>query len=144
MIKVVLDTDVLVAAFLSPDGASRVWLELLLTGKVTLACSVPLFFEYEAVLKRPEHLAETGLGEKDIEIFLAGLASVIEPVSLDYLYRPSLRDANDEMVLETAINGQVEHLLTFNLRHLEREGKRHGITVQTPGSALKDWRMNNE
>ena len=60
------------------------------------------------------------------------------------MWRPQLRDVNDEMVLETAVNGHAEVLVTFNMRHLAAAAKRFGIRALQPGDAWKEVRHLNE
>ena len=93
--------------------------------------SVPLFLEYEAVLSRPEHMEASGLSPETIAGFLDYLAGIVEPVRLHYLWRPQLADIADEMVLETAINGRADCIVTFNLAHFA-PASRFGIEVVTP------------
>jgi hypothetical protein len=59
-----------------------------------------------------------------------------EPVRLSFLWRPLLPDANDDMVLETAVNGRADLLVTFNLRHFEAASSRFGIDVEAPAGAV--------
>ncbi len=98
--------------------------------------SVPLFLEYEAVLTRPEHLIASRLTEPQATGFLDYLAGLIEPVKLHYLWRPQLGDIADEMVLETAINGRADCIVTFNTRHFTPAG-RFGIETIWPDEALR-------
>jgi predicted nucleic acid-binding protein len=95
----VLDTDVLVAAFRSAQGASRQLLLGALDRRFEVLLSVPLMLEYEAVLTRPEHLAACGLSANEVERVLDDLASVARQVRLAFRWRPRLSDANDDMVL---------------------------------------------
>jgi PIN domain len=71
-----------------------------------MVATVALFVEYEAVLTRPEHLARAEITAAEAEIALDVLAAVVEPVESHFLWRPRLRDADDDMVLEAAANGQ--------------------------------------
>src|ERR1700720_770011 len=103
--KIVLDTDVLIAAVLSRQGASRVWVRAALRREATLLLSVPLALEYEAVLTRPEHLAASGASVEQVTALLDALCAVCSPIEISFLWRPMLRDADDEMVLEVAANG---------------------------------------
>lgn len=138
MLRLVLDPDVVLAAFRSDKGASR---RLLLAGldrKVTMLASVPLILEYESVLKRPEHLAAIGLTTEEVDTVLDALALVIEPVRLAFLWRPQLRDPNDEMVLETAVNGQADRLATFNVRHLAAAAREFGVRAGLPGEIWRE------
>jgi hypothetical protein len=69
---------------------------------------------------------------------LDGLAAVIEPVRLSFLWRPRLKDAADEMVLETAVNGTADRLVTFNLKHLGQAALEFGIRAVKPGEAWRE------
>lgn len=134
--RVVLDTNVLVAGFRHQRGASRVWLKAALNGGFTLLATPPVFLEYEAVLKRPEHLAAVGATVAEVTTVLEALATVLEPVEVSFLWRPQLQDPADEMVLEAAVNGQADWLVTFNLKHLAAAAARFGIRVGRPGEVL--------
>jgi putative PIN family toxin of toxin-antitoxin system len=137
--KLALDTDVLVAAVRSRRGASRAWIGAILREEATLLLSVPLALQYEAVLTRPEQLAAAGTTVEQITALLDALCAVCKPVEISFLWRPVLRDANDEMVLEAAVNGQADRLLTFNERDFAGAGQL-GVTVERPGPAWRSWR----
>jgi len=128
----VLDTDVLVAAFRSDTGASRKVLEAARTRRFNLLLSVPLMLEYEAVLTRPEHLAANRATMDDVSAVLDELASVARRVELVIRTRPLLSDPNDEMVLETAINGRADAIVTFNDRDFRRVATRFRCSVVRP------------
>ena len=98
--------------------------------------SVPLFFEYEAVLTRPEHLLASQATAPETADFLDYLASVVEPVKPHYLWRPQLSDVADEMVLETAINGRANCIVTFNTRHFG-PASRFGVEIIQPDEAIR-------
>ena len=136
MLRAVIDTNVIVAARRSRSGASNALLRAIAEGQLAMLVSVPLFLEYEAVLTRPEHLLAARLAERDIRGFLGYLATVIEPVKLHYLWRPQLGDLADEMVLETAINGRADRIVTFNIRHFG-PAQRFGIDVDTPAETMR-------
>ena len=137
--KLALDTDVLVAAVRSRRGASRAWIRAILTGEATLLLSVPFALQYEAVLTRPEQLAAAGVTIEQVTMLLDALYAVCRPVEISFLWRPMLRDADDEMVLEVAVNGRADRLLTFNERDFAGAG-RLGVTVERPGPAWRSWR----
>src|SRR5947207_15752756 len=90
----------MVAALRSDAGASRRLLIAALTGKFDLLLSVPLMIEYEGVMKRHEQLVAAGASVRDIDVILDALAAVGVRVTLNFSWRPMLRDAADEMVLE--------------------------------------------
>lgn len=132
----VLDTSVFVAALRSSRGASNRLVADALRGRYTLLVSVPLLLEYEAVLTRPEQLDVSGLTTEDIGTLLDSVASAAEAVRLAFLWRPTLRDPDDEFVLETAVNGRADRLVTFNLADFDAAA-RFGVVVVTPGEALR-------
>ena len=134
---VVLDTDVIVAGMRSPGGASAAILRQARQGRVTLLMSVPLAMEYEAVCSEAEHRLAAGLSEREVEIFLDGVIALAEPVKAHFLWRPQLRDPGDEMVLEAAVNGQAELLVTFNVRDFGDVPSRFGIALMIPRDALE-------
>jgi len=138
----VLDTDVLAAAFRSDAGASRRILYAALERRFRLLISVPLMFEYEAVLRRPEHLAASGASIQDVNDVLDGLAAIGEHVKLAFRWRPALRDPDDDMVLETAVNGQAHAIVTFNEKDFQPVAQRFGCYVMRPGEFLRE--LSNE
>lgn len=137
--RVVLDTDVVVAGLRSTRGASRRWLRAVLRRQAELVLSVPLVVQYEAVLLRPRTLAAIRLDTTEVARFLDGLCTLALQVEIAFLWRPTLRDPEDEMVLEAAIHGRVDRLLTFNLRDFAGS-ERLGVIAERPGPAWQAWR----
>ena len=131
-----MDTDAVVAAMRSPKGASAAILRAVRNGQATLLLSVPLALEYEAVCRRPEHRLEAGLSIRQVEIFLDAIIAIGEPMLTHYLWRPQLRDPNDEMVLEAAVNGRADALVTFNLRDFGNAAMQFGVDVLLPREAI--------
>ena len=142
--RVVLDTDVLIAGFRSDSGASRQLLLSAFDNKFETLVSVPLMIEYEAVLTRPDHLSASGLTEDEVNEILNAFAKVAIPVHLRFLWRPRLKDPGDEMVLETAVNGAADRLVTFNQRHLAVAAREFGIRVLFPRDMWKEVQQRNE
>lgn len=101
-----------------------------------LLLSVPLMLEYEAVLERPEYLRAAGATCGYIDAILDVLATVGVPVIPNFTWRPELSDPRDEMVLETAVNGQAGLIVTFNLTHLRPGARRLGIRAIRPLEAF--------
>lgn len=133
----VLDTDVLVAAFRSDTGASRKVLEAARARQFNLLLSVPLMLEYEAVLTRPEHLAASRATKEDVSAVLDELAFVARRVELVIRTRPLSSDPNDEMVLETAINGRADAIVTFNDRDFRPVVTRFRCSVVRPVEVVR-------
>ena len=134
--RVVLDTSVLVAAARSRAGASWEVLERIRRRQIRLAASPALFLEYEEVLNRRVHR----LSLDQVDGLLSELATLIVPVQIRYIWRPQLRDADDEMVLEAAINGRVKAIVTHNSRDFEQVAPRFGILVLSPAALLRTMR----
>jgi putative PIN family toxin of toxin-antitoxin system len=135
-VRLVIDTDVVVAALRSPSGASAALVRLLIEGTATWLLSAPLAFEYEATCLRAEHLRAAGLVESEAVTVIATILDVVEPVEIYYRWRPQLHDAGDEMVLEAAVNGQADAIVTFNRTDYGTAPARFGIAVMTPGEVL--------
>jgi putative PIN family toxin of toxin-antitoxin system len=136
--KVVLDADVMVAAVRSRQGASAAWLRAVLRSEVQILVSVPLMLHYEAVLLRPENRTSSALSSKELNALLDAIAVIAIPVVISYLWRPMLRDPDDELVLETAANGRADLLLTFNERDFAG-AERFAFRVGRPGPAWRAW-----
>jgi putative PIN family toxin of toxin-antitoxin system len=129
-VRVVLDTAVLVAAIRSDTGASRCLLISALDKRFEVILSVPLMLEYEAVLKTTEHMVAAGARANDIDAILDALAAVGTPVTPVFSWRPQLIDPGDEMVLETAVNGHADLVVTFNQKHFSGPEAAAGIMVR--------------
>lgn len=135
--RLVLDTSCIVAAMRSPAGASAAILKAARQKRATLLVSVPLALEYEAVCMRQEHREAAELSEDEVSVFLDAVIAMAEPVEPHYLWRPQLRDAADEMVLEAAANGRADVIATFNLGDFGAAPKMFGIETLLPRDALK-------
>lgn len=133
---VVFDTNVMVASFRSRNGASFQLLNMIIEDEklFTPLLSVPLFLEYEAVLKRPEQRAVNHLTTQDIDVLLAMLAARSHAVRIPFLWRPQLKDHQDEMVLEAAVNGQADAIITFNQKDFLQVTQQFGIVILSPSA----------
>lgn len=136
--RVVLDTSVVVAGLRSRLGASNRVLREVAEGRCTPLVTTAVFLEYEAVLLRPEQRLATGMSPEDVEEFLAAFASAAEPVALNFLWRPQLRDPADELMLEAAVNGQAKALVTHNVGDFQSVTGHFSVRTLTPGAFLKE------
>lgn len=134
--KLVLDTNILVAGLRSKTGASNALLIAAFRGRYQWCCSIPLFYEYEDVLNRAEFLLDTGLTRKTVAEFIEDIASIVVPVGIDFQWRPQLHDPGDEMVLEAAINCNAA-VVTHNLRDFGMAPARFGLALLSPADALQ-------
>jgi len=129
---VVLDTNVLVAAFRSSLGASYKLLQTLESRVWRPVISPALAFEYEAVLKRGA--SETDLTLRDIDDFVEYLCSRSRLVQIYFHWRPALRDPNDDRILEVAVRTG-SPVVTFNTRDFAG-AERLGVKVMGPKELL--------
>jgi len=131
---IVLDTNVLVAALRSREGASFKVLSLVDSGKFTLCLSVPMVLEYEAASKK--HSKAAGLSAADVDAIIDYLCLVGKHYKVYYLWRPFLRDPKDDMVLELAVTANAESIVTYN--RVDFKGANQlGVKVITPKALLQ-------
>jgi len=95
-----------------------------------------LFLEYESVLGRPGIRQATGHSLEDVRGVMNAIAAIAEPVNVPLRARPVLRDADDEMVLEVALNGEADCIVTHNARDSEAS-RALGIEVATPAEIVR-------
>jgi len=79
----------------------------------------------------------SGLSAVDVNVLLDAIALVVEPVRISFLWRPALPDPGDDLVLETAVNGRADALVTFNRRHFEAAAGQFGLEILPPADALR-------
>src|SRR4051794_25939631 len=139
VLRVVLDTSFLPAALRSRRGASFVLLRAVRRGRLTPLATPSLFLEYEEVLKRPEQREVSKLSLADVDRVLGVLAVAIEPVAVHMRGRPQLKDPDDELVLEAAVNGRADALVTYNVRDLD-VAPRFGVRIARPVDLLEELR----
>lgn len=128
----------MVAAFRSDLGASRRLLTSALDRELALLASAPLMIEYEAVSTRPEHLLVVGLSANEVNTVLDAVAKVAIPVALRFLWRPQLKDPADEIVLETAVNGNAR--LAGHFQHAASRPRRPRFR-DSSRSAAEAWKQ---
>lgn len=138
MLRLIIDSNVVASAFRSRSGASFALLELVRREWIRMLATPPLFLEYEDVLKRPAQLAVSRLALADVDIALDALAAVVEPVEAHLSWRPQLPDPDDEMVLEAAINGRADALVTYNATHFRVAVERFGVRLARPADIIRE------
>ncbi len=134
--RIVLDTNVLYAGIRSSRGASRVILEMLADGKMIAVLSPVLLLEYEEQLCGDAMLHSLGLTNDDLVAFLDELVAKSVHVRIYTPWRPLSSDPDDDMVIECAVNGRAEAIITFNTRDLQPAHTQFGIPVFTPAQFL--------
>ena len=133
--QLVIDTNILVTAQRSKQGASAKLLSLVGTGRFDIHISVPLVLEYEAVLLR--YRAELGLTQDDVVDVVDALCALGKHHKIYFLWRPYLHDRNDEMVLELAVAARCGYIITYNQRDF-RGAEKFGIRVIGPRTFLQE------
>ena len=133
--RVVLDTNVLDAGLRSRRGAAFCVLTLAGSGAFEHCLSVGLLFEYESALKRPGMVPK--LSHRQLDAILDYLCASAIRQEIHYLWRPVLRDPGDDLILEVAVAGECESIVTYNVRDFDGL-ERFGIRVQTPGEFLAE------
>lgn len=128
-----MDTNVFIAALRSQFGASYRLLMLTGASRFAMVMSVPLILEYEAVAARM--LGELALDELGLEKLMGYLCGVAEPVKIHFLWRPMLPDPKDDMVLELAVAGRCDAIVSFNAKDF-KPATQFGIHVVTPREFL--------
>ena len=138
MKRVVIDTNVLLSGLRSRQGASFAVIELVAERTIRPLVTTALFLEYEAVVKRIEHRRATGLSVEVVDQVLRELAALSEGVHVYFMWRPQLPDPHDEMVLEAAVNGRAEALITHNVKDFHPASNLFGLRVLTPAAFFKE------
>jgi putative PIN family toxin of toxin-antitoxin system len=133
-LRVVLDTNVLVAAARSRQGASFALVSSIPSPEFQKCLSVGLYSEWQDVLARPENLPP-GLTPGDALDFTRYLASECHLQEIHFLWRPHLADADDDMVLELALAAGCRHIITHNVRDFAGS-ELFGITALPPRDFL--------
>ncbi len=136
VMRLALDTNIAVAGFRGPSGASAKPLGMALGKRFVLVLSAALALECGSVCGNPERGMASGLGRDGVEMIVSAPCSVAGPVAARFPWRPMLRDPGDEMVLEAATDGRADALATFNRGDFGAAPGRFGIGLTGPRQAL--------
>src|SRR5262245_36538212 len=137
---IVVDTNVLVAATLSPFGASFQLLSLIPERRLAAVPAVPVMLQHEDARTREDMRAQSHLTLEEVDVLLDMLAAVGTPCTPFFQWRPQLPDPDDEMVLELAVNGRANAIVTVNTRDFLPAAQTFGIEVLRPGAFLRRLR----
>lgn len=138
---VAIGPDVVTAAFTSKAGASNRLLRAVSAGKIVPLLSTSLLLEYESALKQAEARLAHGLSLDDIDAALAALASAAEPVDVTFLWRPQMKDPNDEILLEAAVNGNAEAIVTHDEKTFVLISTIYGVEARNPPNFVKEMAL---
>jgi len=134
ILQIILDTNVLVAAFRSRRGAANLLLDKLNDSRWQVNVSTPLLLEYEDVLKRPE--MKDFVLESDVDVFLDGLCTIAEHQNIFYLWRLLAKDPNDAFILELAVRAGADFIITYNKKDF-LAAESFGVKLATPKEFLQ-------
>ncbi len=128
--KIVIDTNIIIAGMMSSKGYSHQLIKDMDKNLFTPCLSVPLLYEYEEKLK--EHLCPEPFTHDEIDEFLDYVCSVSEETKIFYLWRPHLKDPFDDHVLEVALASSSNYIVTFNKKDFKNI-EQYGVQVVNPG-----------
>lgn len=136
--RIILDTNVIVSAFISRSGASREVLRRCLMSQDVPLVGAALLAEYESVLARNDLFRRSPVSSSERQQLWQALLSVSQWISVSYLWRPNLVDESDNHVLELAVAGNAQHLITHNVRDFsDSQLSFPDIPITTPAQYLK-------
>lgn len=135
-----LDTASFVTAVRSSGGAAGEVLRMIFREEVVALMDFKLGLEYREVALRPEHVNASALNRGEILELIEALEAFAEPVEVLIKNRPLTSDPDDDMVMDVAINGGAEALVTGNTKHFASAGKRFGVPVLSPTELLEQIR----
>ena len=135
---VVIDTDVWVAGVRGSGSANRV-LEYCLDERYRPLMGAALLLEYEDVMGRDALWTRSRLNKSEREELLDIFLSVCQWTRIYYAWRPNLRDEGDNHIIELAVAGQAQYVVTRNIRDLRRGELRFPqLRVVKPGEILEE------
>jgi len=142
---ITIDTNTLIAALLSKNGASHQILRLITSEKVKLALSTNILLEYDDVTTRKEILNKAKFRKEQIEDLLDLLALLAHKHEIYFRLRPNLTDEDDNLFMECAFASGSEYLITSNIRDFEKgELIGFGFKIVTPKHFYQMWRKDYE
>ncbi len=135
--KIVIDTDVFLSALFSKKGASHIlvrWIreQYVIKSIQHNVVSNTQVTEFSDVFTRAQNLSRANLSQKEAEIFIDAICLISFHQKIHYLWRPFLRDINDDMVLEVAFNSNAEYIITHNIKDFKGVEDKFNIQILTP------------
>ncbi len=118
--RIVIDTNVFIAALLSAEGASREVLRKCFQGQYKPLMGAALYWEYEDIIERQEIKARCPLSRAEVEQLLDAFMKTCRWTAVYYLWRPNLKDEGDNHVLELAVAGNATQIVTHNIKDFKR------------------------
>jgi putative PIN family toxin of toxin-antitoxin system len=139
-LRVVLDTTILISAIRSSNGAAALLVRMALQEQFTLLMDIALILEYREVSLRSHHTNSSHFTTDEILALIWTLERIAEPVEIIQNHRPLCVDPGDDHILELAINGNADVIVTTNLRHIQQPATEHNIQAMDAGGLLSKIR----
>ena len=140
--KIVIDTNVFLSSLFSKNGASHklvLWIvnQYKNSHKKYNIISNTLVTEYEDVLTREKNIEKfKNFSIYDVKEFIDGICLISNHQKINFLWRPFLRDSNDDMVLEVAFNSRADYIVTHNIKDFKGVKENFNIEIITPKEFL--------
>jgi putative PIN family toxin of toxin-antitoxin system len=136
----VIDTNVLIGALLSPGGGARRVIRACLTGDYAPIVGAALFAEYEDVLGRDSLWTKSPLSVAERTAVFDGFMSVCRWVEVFFAWRPNLPDEADNHLIEIAVAGNANAVVTRNIRDFSGGDLRFpALPILTPAQCLETY-----
>ncbi len=136
--KIVVDTSVFISSLIGASGPSREVIRRSLQGQFHPLMGTALFCEYESVIGRASVLATCPLSEAEILELTQAFMSVCDWINIFYLWRPNLSDEGDNHLIELAIAGNANVLVTNNLKDFRNsELSFPGLQILSPAQLIR-------
>lgn len=138
MVRIVADTNILVAACLTAGGAGRAVIKNCLKQRYCPLIGTALFLEYEDVMARDDLFVRSPLTKTERREVFKGFLAVCQWTEVYYAWRPNLPDEADNHLIELAVAGNASAIVTRNVRDLIRGELRFPhIRILTPEQCLE-------
>jgi len=138
--KVVIDTSVWISALIKKERSARELLRLVFTDKIFPQMSEALFYEYEAVMKRKKIQKLTPLTAEEQESLFHAYLSSCKWNEIYYMWRPNLKDEDDNFIVELAVASGVEYIITYNIKDFQNPELAFRHKVITPEQFIKEFK----
>ena len=140
--KIVIDTNVFLSSLFSKNGASYklvLWIvnQYKSSNKKYNVVSNTLVTEYEDALTRDKNIQKfKNFSVDEIKEFIDGICLISNHQKINFMWRPFLKDINDDMVLEVAFNSKADYIVTHNIKDFKDVEENFNIKIITPKEFL--------
>ena len=136
--RIVIDTNIFISAIIGSNGPNRNVIRRCFENIYQPLMGNALFCEYEEVKTRPNVVERCSLSKREIATLLNSFMSISEWVSIFYLWRPNLSDEHDNHIIELAVAGGAEYIVTSNTKDFKKgELLFPDINIVTPAQLLR-------